>query len=703
MSILRDAQVIDAAATEDRSLMSGDVSGTLLYLATAEATGRETRVAWVVTIISAAFFVALVPFATVRVVEIPSFIPAYVAILAVISLVTAVILVGQYVRLRSPAILALAAGYFFDAVILVPYSLAFPGMFGDGSLIGGLQTAPWMYTFWHGGFPLFVIGYALLRETNGNLRTGDPLGAIVGAAAFVVVVVLALTVVATAGHDLLPLLLSGNLKTPASFYIFGTAWAFSLVALGVMWWKGIRSTLDIWVCVVLVAWICDIALSAVLNAGRYDVGYYFGRLYGLMALSFVLGLVLLETTGLQGRMADAAEKLGEEVKAARDRAQRTEEQLRQSQKMEAIGNLTGGMAHDFNNLLAIVIGNLDILVDRKKDDGDVKELGGEALDAALRGADLTQRLLAFARRQPLQPRPVDLNALIADLTKLLSRTLGENIDIALDLDPELWPAVVDPSQIDSALTNLATNARDVMPEGGSLIVVTGNRRLDEDYAAEHAEVVAGDYAMIEISDTGAGMEPDIARRIFEPFFTTKEQGKGTGLGLSMVYGFIKQSGGHINVYSEPGIGTTFRLYLPRAPAATIPGPASPPTQTRKGHGETVLAVEDNASLRRVVVRQLRELGYRVMQADSTPEALKVLEREPVTLLFTDVVMSGGASGIELAREALERWPALKVLITSGFPEIKLNGNGHTAIPARLLNKPYRKEDLARAIREAIDR
>jgi len=702
MSIRTDWTPVGAVGAEEHTGSGGDVREAALYLATAQATSREKRVAWIVTVVSIFFFVALAPFAAVKLVEISSFIPGYVASLIVISLVTAVILLGQYVRLRSLAILALAAGYFFDGIVLIPYFLSFPGMFGEGSLIGGFQTTPWMYTFWHAGFPLFVIAYALLRGNNSQVRTADPLGPIIAAAAFVVVVVLALTVAATAGHDLLVPILDGNVKTPASFYILGAAWAFSVAALAVLWWKGIRSTLDIWVCVVLVAWICDIALSAVLNAGRYDVGFYFGRLYGLMALGFVLGLVLLETTGLQGRMADATAKLGEEVKEARGRARQTEEQLRQAQKMEAIGNLTGGLAHDFNNLLAIVIGNLDILVDRKKGDADVKELGGEALDAALRGADLTQRLLAFARRQPLQPRPVDLNALVTELTKLLRRTLGENIEITLDLDPDLWLTVVDPSQLDAALTNLATNARDAMPDGGSLIVVTGNRRLDEDYAAQHADVRPGEYAMIEVSDTGDGMTHELMQRVFEPFFTTKEEGKGTGLGLSMVYGFIKQSGGHVNVYSEPGIGTTFRLYLPRDETARAAGAATTATEAVAGHGESVLAVEDNASLRRVVVRQLRELGYQVMEAENAAAAMKVLEREPVDLLFTDVIMIGGASGIELAREALARWPDLKVLITSGFPETKLNGNGRAAIPARLLNKPFRKEDLARAIREALE-
>ena len=424
-------------------------------------------------------------------------------------------------------------------------------------------------------------------------------------------------------------------------------------------------------------------------------------LAGLLLTATLTTYVILQR-GREARTAALVRERTSELKESESRSRQTEEQLRQAQKMEAIGNLTGGMAHDFNNLLAIVIGNLDILVDRRKDDADVKELGGEALDAALRGADLTQRLLAFARRQPLQPRPVDLNALITELTQLLRRTLGENVEISLDLDPALWPTVVDPSQLDAALTNLATNARDAMPNGGSLIVVTGNRRLDEDYTAQHADVFPGEYAMIEVSDTGDGMPPELVQRVFEPFFTTKEEGKGTGLGLSMVYGFIRQSGGHINVYSEPGIGTTFRLYLPRREPAGTAGAATTATDAVAGRGESVLAVEDNASLRRVVVRQLRELGYRVTEAENAAAAMKVLEREPVDLLFTDVIMTGGASGIDLAREALARWPDLKVLVTSGFPETKLNGNGRAAIPARLLNKPFRKEDLARAIREALE-
>ncbi len=375
--------------------------------------------------------------------------------------------------------------------------------------------------------------------------------------------------------------------------------------------------------------------------------------------------------------------------------------LRQAQKMEAVGNLTGGMAHDFNNLLGVIIGNLDLLRDAPSGDPEADEFTGEALAAALRGADLTRRLLAFARRQPLQPARIDVNELIGGIVKLLERTLGEQIQITLDLNPDLWPVVVDPAQLESSLTNLATNARDAMPGGGQLIIVTGNRSLDADYALQYPEVQPGDYAMIEVTDTGAGMSPETASRIFEPFYTTKEQGKGTGLGLSMVFGFIKQSGGHINVYSEVGIGATFRLYLPRAGVDAEASAAVLPTALVRGSGETVLAVEDNASLRRVVARQLTELGYRVLEAEDSQTALRILESEPVDLLFTDIVMPGGTSGYEIAGRVLARWPRIKVVLTSGFPENRANGDANSR-GLRLLSKPYRRDDLGRVIREALD-
>jgi two-component system CheB/CheR fusion protein len=390
----------------------------------------------------------------------------------------------------------------------------------------------------------------------------------------------------------------------------------------------------------------------------------------------------------------------------REQLERTklEAQLHHAQKMEAIGNLTGGMAHDFNNLLGVIVGNIDLLRELRKEDADIDELSREALDAAFRGASLTRRLLAFARQQPLRPQRVDVNELVSGITRLLSRTLGEDIEFTLDLPAQLWPVAVDPAQLEASLTNLANNARDAMPGGGNLMILTGNRYLDADYTAAQAEVVPGHYVMIEVSDTGVGMTREVLDRIFEPFFTTKSRDKGTGLGLSMVFGFIKQSGGHINVYSEPGIGTTFRLFLPRATDNVLSVEERSIVPLVHGRGESVLVVEDNAALRRIVVRQLEELGYRVLAAENAVSGLRLLEQQSIDLLLTDIVMPGGINGRELAQRARKRWPEIKVVFTSGFSGARLIGEAGPLFPrVPLLSKPYRKEDLASAAREALDR
>jgi PAS domain S-box-containing protein len=374
--------------------------------------------------------------------------------------------------------------------------------------------------------------------------------------------------------------------------------------------------------------------------------------------------------------------------------------LIQSQKMEAIGTLTGGMAHDFNNLLGIIIGNLDLLREIRPDDAELTDLGGEALDAAMRGAELTRSLLAFARRQPLQPRRLELDLVIGGQMRLLSRLLGEDIEIKLDFAEDICAIVADPAQLEAALTNLATNARAAMPRGGKLTIATSHRRLDAEYAAMNPDVPPGEYAMIEFTDTGEGMSSEVKGRIFEPFFTTKNE-RGTGLGLSMVFGFMKQSGGHVSAYSEIGVGTTFRLYFPCSLAAEEKEIDLRPDGPLSGKGETILAVEDNAPLRRIVVRQLLALGYRVLEAGNGAEALAILETESVDLLFTDVVMPGGMDGFELSDTAGRRQVGIKVLLTSGFPQTRyIDEMRERAFP--LLSKPYRKGNLAQLIRALLD-
>jgi signal transduction histidine kinase len=381
---------------------------------------------------------------------------------------------------------------------------------------------------------------------------------------------------------------------------------------------------------------------------------------------------------------------------------RVEQQLVQAQKMEAVGQLTGGLAHDFNNLLAIIIGNLDMLREQWTHEPENDELVTGALDAALRGAELTRLMLAFARRQPLQPERCDINRVITFIIRLLRRTLGEDITIDLHLADDLWPALIDRVQLEAAITNLATNARHAMPSGGRLTIATRNTLLDEDYAAAHAELAPGDYVAIEVSDTGTGMPPEVLERIFEPFYTTKGPGQGTGLGLSMVFGFLKQSGGHINVYSEVGEGTAFRLYLPPARGDAKPDDGVEQHPAESGNNETILTVEDSAGLRQVLARQLTAAGYRVLQAENARAALDQIESNAVIdLLLTDIVMPGGMNGYELARAAAQLRPELKTLLTTGFADMP-NGGPAAMSSLRILRKPYRRDELLRLVRDALN-
>jgi PAS domain S-box-containing protein len=380
-----------------------------------------------------------------------------------------------------------------------------------------------------------------------------------------------------------------------------------------------------------------------------------------------------------------------------------EERRRRSQRLEAVGQLTGGIAHDFNNLLTVVIGNLDLLEFRLRADPAASELAASALKASLRGAELTRQLLAFARRQALDARVFDVNERVVGTMDLLRRTLGEAIEIATHLDSSLWPAFADPAQLESALVNLAINARDAMPEGGRLIIETANCELDDDYARVDLDVSPGAYVMLSVSDTGTGMAPEVLARAFEPFFTTKPVGQGSGLGLSMVYGFARQSHGHVKIYSELGHGTTVRLYLPRSRDAAIDETIVPAGLPVARSGERILVVEDNGDVRAMVLQQMRALGYEVAEASDGPTALAVLEgASRFDLLFTDIVMPGGLSGGELARKVRARDPAIKVLLTSGFAGGAMHSGERTHEFRHLLSKPYRQSDLAAKLRQVLD-
>ena len=825
------------------------------FLSTAPVRPADRRLAFAVIAVSALIFACAAPFAGAPLPKVPAFIPSYEAALAINDLITAVLLFEQFAKLRSSAVCALASGYLFTALMAVAHALTFPDLFAPGGLFdAGPDSTAWLYVFWHGGFPLAVIAYALGKDRDaasirhvGSVRT-----VFLVALAAVVAAVVGLTALATAGKAMLPAIMAGNHNTLALTIAVGSVWTLSLAALAVLVWRRPYSILDLWLMVVMSAWLFDVALSSILNGGRFDLGFYAGRVYGLLAASFVLAALLLETgwlhdrlTAARAQLADRARDLerrvrerteelqrsnaalkaeiaerqqaeqelqrtrafldvmieslpamllvkdagtgrciylnraGEDLlgidraelvgKTVRDLAQsqdadlielqdkraltsdkpyeiyegtldtrklgkrlvrtkklpvpdetgapkyllafseditdqrQLEDQLRHSQKMEALGHLTGGLAHDFNNLLAIIIGNLDVLAELRPGDAEQTELVQGAISAALSGSELTKRLLAFARRQPLLPEQVDLNMLVEEISMLLKRTLGQDIAVGLDLDRSIAPVTVDRVQLETAIANLANNARDAMPNGGRLLIATHTAHLDADYAAHHAEVVPGSYVAIEVSDSGQGMTPEVAARIFEPFYTTKAPGKGTGLGLSMVFGFMKQSGGHINVYSEPGRGTTFRLYL--RPASTV-GVAedveAPPLQPEAEAHETILVVEDNSQLRQIVVKQLIGLGFEVFEVDNAKRALELLAlKGKVDLLFTDVVLPGEMDGCALAREVVARCPDSKVLLTSGFPGARLTDMQTLGTSVRLLSKPYRKEDLARTVREVL--
>ncbi|WP_430912736.1 CHASE3 domain-containing protein [Methylobacterium sp. sgz302541] len=377
--------------------------------------------------------------------------------------------------------------------------------------------------------------------------------------------------------------------------------------------------------------------------------------------------------------------------------------LREAQKMQAIGQLTGGIAHDFNNLLQVILGNLEFVRAKLAGDDRMQQRIERAAWAAQRGATLTGQLLAFARKQPLAPAAIDLAATMPDLVPLLRRTLGEHIEVRYVESAGLWPAMADPAQLESAVLNLALNARDAMPGGGRLTIELGNKVLDHEYARHHAEVTPGDYTMVAVSDTGHGMTREVMARVFEPFFTTKPDGKGTGLGLAMVFGFVKQSGGHVKIYSEPGEGTTVKLYLPRAiGAAAAPVRTGTPAELPRGSA-TILVVEDEAAVREIACAILSDLGYRVLEAADGEEGLRVFGANAgvIDLLLTDVILPGKVRGRELSERILALRPEVKVVYMSGYTENSIVHHGRLDDGVRLISKPFRRDQLAVQVAAAL--
>ena len=912
------------------------------------ATSRDRSIALAVVGVSAVLFACAVPFAGMPLAQVPGFVASYQSALAINDLITAVLLYSQFVVLRSWGLLLLTSGYLFTAVAAVAHALTFPGLFTPNGLFhAGSQTTVWLYMIWHGGFPLFVLGYALLKNQEngqGPRVEGSVVRAALTTVAAVIAAVIAIVWIVTSRHDLLPTLLSEGRYTSVMIGVVSSVWLLCLAALFALWRRRPHALIDVWLMVVLCAWLFDIALSAIVNVERYDLGFYLGRIYGLCAASFVLAVLLFDNVALQAQLSGlftklsrqaasereehsererlfsavvesshdaiilmgldgtitswnkAAERMsgytaaeaignnidivnppeirveprpmrdqvsrgeavehhdtmrlrkdgsrldislvispirsatGEVVGASaiarditeRKRAERAlsqeieerrrifetsqdlilvtdtkgtfvqvspssmtilayrpdemightavefihpddlestrnemrlarrgrqmrnfetryvhkdghpvtltwmgtwsepvrrhffvgrdltekqaaEAQFRQAQKMEAVGQLTGGIAHDFNNILTVITGTIGILAEAVADRPELEAIAKMIDEAAERGGQLTKHLLAFARKQPLQPREIDINNLVLETVKLLRPTLGEHVQIDPLLADDAWPTLVDPNQLTTAILNLALNARDAMPNGGSLAIETKNTYLDEAYAELNAEVTPGSYVMIAVSDTGGGISPKNLERVFDPFFTTKEVGKGTGLGLSMVYGLVKQSNGHIKIYSEEGHGTSVKMYLPRATGTDATAGEMLALAPAQGGDESILIVEDDALVRKYVVTQIRGLGYATLEASNAVEALAIIDgNAAIDLLFTDVIMPGPMNGRLLVDAALKKRPSLKVLFTSGYTENAIVHHGRLDSGVLLLAKPYRKPELARMIRMALD-
>jgi signal transduction histidine kinase len=644
-----------------------------------------------------AFLVGL-PFVRTPLPRVPAFIPRYEAALWISDTITAVLLFSQFTRLRSRGVLLLAAGYLFDAMMIVPHALSFPGVFSDtGLLHAGPQTTAWLYAFWHAGFPLFVLAYAVRpRHAADTIRT-TPDRAIAPTIAAVAVLVAGLTLLTTAGHDWLPVIIhNGDYSLLTTKGFSPAMWAISIATLLVLWFRGAPTVLDLWLTVVMLAWSLDIAFSAVLGANRFDFGFYAGRVYGLLAASFVLCVLLFEMNRLYASLAgalDLAETRNEELTRSR-------EEFARVQRFEAIGQLVGGVAHDFNNLLTVVTGALDLMLRDESLTPRNRRLLDMSMKAAQRGAQLTQQLLTFARRQVLRPEVLNPNEVIANLQVLVSPATGEQVDVATQLSPVLWPARLDRTQFETALVNLVLNARDAIGGAGSIVIATRNVVLA---AGLVPDLPAGDYALVSVSDAGCGMTPEDCARAFEPFFTTKEVGKGSGLGLSQVYGFARAAGGDARIDSRVGQGTTVEMYLPKSteqPAQPEPVGLAP-LRAAKGH-ETVLVVEDDPDVLNVAVSGLVALGYDVKMATDAREALELLRSDPsIDVLFSDVVMPGGMNGAQLAMEAQELRGDLKVLLTSGYTAAALTHEHGLPEQMDVLRKPYRREELAKRLRLII--
>jgi len=684
--------------------MTDDLThGRGVFPSTLPASAGERRLALAVVIASAAMFLSALPFAQVRLAPYMAFIPIYQSALVVNDLITTILLLGQFSFLRSRGLLVLSSGYLFTAFMAVSHMLTFPGLFAPTGLLGaGPQSTAWLYMFWHGGFPMFVIVYALLEgpESEPSRPRGAGSVAVLTSVAAVLAAVVAITSLVTAGQGALPAIMRGNNYTPAMIVVVSSTWAASLIALVTLWWRRRPHTvLDLWLMVVMCAWLFDIALAAVFNAGRFDLGFYAGRIYGLLAASFVLTVLLIENGQLYARLVAALVDarrlqvaLQDQNHALEDTVRERTERLLQSEKVATMGSLLAGVAHELNNPLAVVMGQTHLLRELAREPSLIQR-AQKIHAAAERCARIVKNFLSLARQRPPERGEVRLNQLVEEAFELLAYELRtENVEterhLASDL-PTLW---ADAHQLQQVLVNLIGNAHHAMRGSSPPRRITLTTRFNQGQG--RAEVL--------VADSGPGIPAEIQKKIFEPFFTTKPPGQGTGLGLSLCRGIIAAHGGTLTVESEPGRGAAFRIDLPvlAQPVSTTGDPT--PEAVPVVGARTILVVDDEPDIAATLAEALRHEGHEAHVATDGSGALEMLAQRSYDLVVSDTKMPG-MDGMSMYREVLRRFPALRghVIFVTGdvLDRDKQKFLDDTGAP--VLTKPFDIGELRRVVRRTL--
>ena len=655
------------------------------------AGSREWALTSTVVLLSAALFVAAIPFAKVPLAKVWAFIPLYEGSLVITDLITAALLFGQFSFSRSRGVLLLAGGYLFTALMASGHALTFPGLFTPDGLLGaGPQSTAWLYMFWHGGFPAFVIGYSVFKADAAT--TGDSRGvAVLSTSAGILAAVCGLTVLATAGQELLPPIMKGNSYTPAMSLVVSTTWVLSLLALVVLWLRKPHTVLDLWLMVVMCAWLFDIALAAVFNAGRFDLGFYAGRIYGLLATSFVLIVLLMENSRLYAQIRRLYLEREAQNRSLEATVRERTEQLLQSEKLATMGSLLAGVAHELNNPLAVVMGQAHMLMEVSTDPS-ILQRAEKINTAAGRCVRVVRNFLALARKRSPERTDVALNQVVRDAIELLAyECRSEGIEVVTELDDDLPPLFADGHQLHQVLVNLLTNAHHAMRKR------EGTKRIT---VRTWADARSGQIRL-EVADTGPGIPPEIQEKVFEPFFTTKPAGEGTGLGLSLCRNIIGQHSGTLTLTSAPGRGTTFVIELPSsrsvvAAAQPVEFDAAPVA------AKTILVVDDETEIAAVMSEMLQRDGHKTQVVANGRAALELLSQRSYDLVISDTKMPE-LDGVSLYREIERRFPAMRgrVLFVTGDVLDHEKQQFLESTHATVITKPFNLGDVRAAVRRRL--